>query len=743
MKREALSQLKKFLKDQKLDFFLLPNSDEFFSEYLPESEKRIEYLTGFTGSSATVIFGQERSYFFTDGRYILQAKQQLDLGEFEIFNIAEKSVLMWLTENFSAGKKLALDAKLVSLNFVKSLLDCWTGFVTPSNRSRRLEFDTNVKTGLQTPSCTVVGESNLIFLEENPIDKIWKNHPLQKNSAVFLLNEKLCGLDSMSKRKQVLQGLEADAMIITKPENLCWLLNIRASDVEFTPLLLAYGILFKNGEVELFVEEKRCPVGGDGLSFEKVNLMQPNCFDLRIGVLARKIKKIQIDAGTTNYWLYELLQKNNFEISDKKDPIEILKSVKNKIEIDGVIKAHEADGLALTKFLFWLENSGEIDEILAEEKLLEFRKESPDFLYPSFASISAFASNGAVIHYRATGETNKKFVGNGPRNECGVTSLEMHSHLVTPSSAKVTSLEMRSHLVTPSSAKVTSLEMHPHLVTPHLLRGPEITNCKTGFVTPSSSSVPSQQDMNGWTGLQTPSSAKLQTSSSASLEMHSHLVTPHLLRGPEITDSLYLIDSGGQYFGENFCGTTDVTRTIAIGNPSSEMIENFTRVLKGHIALACTKFPIGTTGAQLDALARNHLWQAGLDYDHGTGHGVGHFLSVHEGPQGISKRAHQPLLPGMILSNEPGFYAEGKYGIRIENLMLVEKFDEKFLCFKTLTLAPIDSKLIDFKMLTRPEKTWLKEYHEMVAKVVGEGMSLDEKNWIKNLAEKFGNFCSK
>jgi Xaa-Pro aminopeptidase len=570
MQEPKLSQLKNFLKAQKLDLFLLSNSDEFFSEYLPKSEQRIKYLTGFTGSSATVIFGQEKSYFFTDGRYILQAKQQLDLSEFEIFNIAEKSVLQWLEENFSAEKKLALDAKLVSLNFVKSL---------------------------PVP---------LIFLEENPTDKIWKNHPPQKNSAVFSLKEKLSGLDSMSKRKQVLQGLEADAMIITKPENLCWLLNIRAADVEFTPLLLAYGILFKSGEVELFVEEKRCA----GIEFEKVNLMQPNCFDLRIGILARKFKKIQIDAAVTNYWLYELLQKNNFEITDKKDPIEILKSVKNKIEIEGAIKAHEADGLALTKFLFWLENSGEIDEIKAEEKLLEFRKESPDFLYPSFASISAFASNGAVIHYRVTEETNKKICG----------------------------------------------------------------------------------------------------------------------------DSLYLIDSGGQYFGEDFCGTTDVTRTIAIGKPSAEMIENFTRVLKGHIAIACAKFPIGTTGAQLDALARNHLWQVGLDYDHGTGHGVGHFLSVHEGPQGISKRAHQQLLPGMILSNEPGFYAEGKYGIRIENLMLVEKFDEKFLCFKTLTLAPIDSKLIDFKMLTKPEKEWLEDYHERILETFPQFKS--EENFFKKWSDK-------
>jgi Xaa-Pro aminopeptidase len=212
------------------------------------------------------------------------------------------------------------------------------------------------------------------------------------------------------------------------------------------------------------------------------------------------------------------------------------------------------------------------------------------------------------------------------------------------------------------------------------------------------------------------------------------VVTPHLLRGPESTNSLYLIDSGGQYFGENFCGTTDVTRTIAIGKPSKEMIENFTRVLKGHIAIARAKFPIGTTGAQLDALARNHLWQAGLNYDHGTGHGVGSFLSVHECPCGISRSVHQQLLPGMILSNEPGFYAEGKYGIRIENLMLVEKFDEKFLCFKTLTLAPIDSKLIDFEMLTKPEKKWLEDYHERILETFPQFKS--EENFFKKWSDK-------
>ncbi len=605
-----LSRFKFFLTQQKTDFFLLPNSDEFFSEYLPEHEKKIQHLTGFTGSSATVIFGQEKSYFFTDGRYLLQAKNELNslrdmsraprcgephakssfnsdsvefgVDEFKILNIAEKSVLTWLAENLSEGKSLALDPKLSSVNFTKT--------------------------------CLEIAEKNsagLIFTENDWVEKFWQNRPAAKNSEIYFCSEKLTGASSREKRQQVLKNLSADALLITKPENLCWMLNARAADVEFTPLLLAYGILFKNGEVELFADEKRCA----GAFGEEIKFIQPNYFESRIEALAKTSEKIQIDSSSTNYWLYQLLKKNSFEISDKKDPIEILKSRKNKTEISGAIKAHEADGLALTKFLFWLENAEEIDEIKAEERLLEFRKEDPNFLCPSFASISSYASNGAIIHYRASTKTNKKISGN----------------------------------------------------------------------------------------------------------------------------SLYLIDSGGQYFGGDFFGTTDVTRTIAIGKPSAEMVENFTRVLKGHIALARAKFPVGTSGAQLDVLARSHLWQANKDYDHGTGHGVGSFLSVHEGPCGISRRVHQELLPGMILSNEPGFYREGEYGIRIESLMLVEQCDEKFLQFKTLTLAPVDSNLIDFKMLTRPEKTWLRDYHARIFETLEGKLDQESRGWLKKICE----FCTR
>lgn len=568
---ELLISLKRGLKNQKSDYFLLPNSDEFFSEYLPEKQKYVQFLTGFTGSAATVIFGVEKSYFFTDGRYILQAQNQLDSAEFEIFNIAEKPLVTWISENIAGEKKLTLDAKLLSVNFVMALQKiCSVAFKDVAE----------------------------LFLADQTTG----------DSTIFCLDKKITGADFKTKRALILQGLEADAQIITKPENLCWLLNIRAADVEFTPLLLAYAILFKNGNVELFAERSRLqkPENND---LKSVKFSAPQDFATRI----LELKKVQLDVSTTNYWLYDLLQKNGCAIINRTDPIDIAKACKNPLEISGAIKAHEADGIALTEFLFWLKNCGDVDEIYAAQKLLDFKKQNPDFFCESFAAISGFGPNGAVIHYRATTETNRAF--------------------------------------SPTS---------------------------------------------------------------------------------KTAGSLYLLDSGAQYLGADFCATTDVTRTVAIGIPSAEMQRNFTLVLQGHIALAGVKFPRGTSGAQLDVLARQYLWQNGLDYDHGTGHGVGSFLSVHEGPCGISKRAHQELLPGMILSNEPGFYKAKEYGIRIENLLLVEAAEEqKFLQFKTLTLAPIDPDLIDFTILTASEKKWLCDYHQQILKIFADKVSSEVKNWLQ------------
>ena len=599
--KNMLTKLKEFLKEQKIDLFLLPNSDEFFSEYLPEKDKRIECLTGFTGSNATVIFGQEKSFFFTDGRYILQAKNQLDLNEFEVFNLAETPLLSMILKD----SKLAIDAKLSSVNFVKNLQKKFPNLVIlnqwPLPQPKEIRHPEKAchqaKEACRPQAKEAFHQTkescHPVFMTGSSADRqeAQSENPPQQSTQFFSLPNQVAGLDSKTKISQILQNLEADALLLTKPENICWLLNIRGRDLEFTPTVLTYAILFKTGKVELFTN--------------------------KIPSLGKEIKKIQIDESATNHWLYSELQKSDFELINKLDPIDLVKSQKNSAEILGAIKAHEEDGLAVTKFLFWLQNCGETNEISAAKKLLEFRQESPNFFSESFAAISAFASNGAVIHYHSTPKTNVHF---SPNQQAG---------------------------------------------------------------------------------------------------------------------SLYLIDSGGQYLGENFCGTTDITRTIAIGKPTAEMVENFTRVLKGHIALARARFLRGTSGAQLDVLAREHLWRAGLNYDHGTGHGVGSFLSVHEGPCGISKRAHQELLSGMILSNEPGFYKEGEYGIRIENLMLVEEFDQNFLQFKTLTLAPLDPALINFKMLTYPEKKWLSNYHQEIYEKFAKKLSQENEIWLKEICEKF------
>jgi Xaa-Pro aminopeptidase len=570
--KNNLAKLKKILKAKNLDFFLQPNSDEFFSEYLPENQKRIEFLSGFKGSNAFALFGVEKSYFFTDSRYLIQASKEINLDEFEIIDLAKQPLISFLNEKI-ADKKLALDANLTSIDFAQKL------------------------------------KIKVEFLAENLIDAIWQNRPAALENKVFEVPINACGISRNKKIKLICEKLTASALLISTPEDVCWLLNIRSSDIEFNPFLLARAILFKDGSLDLFAKKERF----ENLDLEKINLINPDNFDLRIKALSKEIKEISLDFSSVNYAIFQEISAAGLKIINEKNPIEIAKAVKNSVEIAGIKHAHQIDGAALVKFLFWLEkslNAGEVlDEILVAEKLQEFRAQNSAFLYPSFATIAGFAENGAIVHYHANKESNKKFDKN----------------------------------------------------------------------------------------------------------------------------SLLLIDSGAQYFSSDFCATTDITRTLVIGTPSAEMIEDFTRVLKGHIALARAKFPKGTSGAQLDILARNFLWLAGKDYGHGTGHGVGCFLGVHEGPCSISKRSHLPLQEGMILSNEPGFYKEGQYGIRVENLVLVEKFNEEFLQFKTISLAPIDARLIDFKMLTYPEKKWLKEYHQEILEKTESYLSEEEKNWLESL----------
>lgn len=585
-----LKALKQILQKEKIDFFLLPNSDEFFLEYLPNHKQKIKALTGFSGSNAFIIFTQNKHYFFTDGRYILQAKNQLDENEFEIINLAKISVLSWLRQNITNNSVVAFDEKLFNVNFVKKL---------------------NEIAEIANLEIKFLGDSTEFF---NLFSQKLQN--ITEEPEVFCLNKKLVGIDSLAKRQAICSQMQGDALVISKPENVCWLLNIRSNELENTPLFLGYAILFKSGKVDLFINENRIK-NKDDENLQNVSFIQPNCIDLRLKFLVKNLNKIQIDENYCNYFIYNILEKNNYKIIFTKDPIDLAKSLKSDTEIRGAIKAHKIDGLALTKFLFWIENAvknnEEIDEILVAKKLLEFRKQHSAFFSESFPAISAFGKNGSIIHYQANKETNIKID----------------------------------------------------------------------------------------------------------------------------SSNLYLIDSGAQYLGEDFLGTTDVTRTISFKNPTSAQIANFTRVLKGHISLSRAKFKKGTSGSMLDVLARFHLWQDCKDYAHGTGHGVGSFLSVHEGPQSISLRSNQELFSNMVLSNEPGYYEDNNYGIRIENLMYVEEIDDEFLSFKNLTLAPIDVKLIDFKMLTYPEKKWLKNYHQEIYDNLQNELTKDEILWLKSLVEFF------
>jgi Xaa-Pro aminopeptidase len=399
--------------------------------------------------------------------------------------------------------------------------------------------------------------------------------------------------------------------VLTMPESIAWLLNIRGGDVPHTPLPLSFAVVKADGAVTLFIDRRKLMPGLDRHLGNAVTIEAPDRLGSALDMLAKE-GRIQVDPASAASWVFDRLGKACAQIHRAADPCMLPKACKNAVELDGTREAHRRDGAAVTRFLAWLTREapkGKLREIAASDRLEAFRKEGKYFRDLSFPTISGAGSNGAIVHYRASPDTEK---------------------LLEPG-------------------------------------------------------------------------------------------------------TLYLLDSGAQYLD----GTTDITRTIAIGNPSDEMRENFTRVLKGHIALATARFPKGTTGSQLDGFARRALWQVGLDYDHGTGHGVGSYLSVHEGPQRISKAANaQPLLPGMIVSNEPGYYKTGGYGIRIENLIVVQSDAEtaaerEMFCFETITLAPIDRHLVVRDLLDRSETGWLDAYHERVLTTIGPLVDAETGAWLE------------
>ncbi|MDC3068352.1 aminopeptidase P family protein [Candidatus Pelagibacter sp.] len=557
-------RLKK-LKDQfvkyNLDGYVVPKNDEFFSEY--SNKDRLAFISNFKGSAGYAVILKNKNYLFVDGRYTIQAK--IESGKnFRIIDY-KKILDTKIFRNLNIG----IDPKLFTSDQIKK-------FFYKNNK--------------------------VIFINENLIDNIFKTKK-KKNIPFYSLNKKVTGENHSQKIQKILSFLKKerlDYIFISAPENVAWLLNIRGHDNPTSPIPNCHLVMGKKREIYLIVNKKKSKKLIKEKKLKKNQIIEtknlPNFFNKLNG------KNILIDRKTCSVYFEEILKKK-FKIIKKDDPIYFLKSIKNKVELDNMVNAHVIDGVALTKFIFWLKNKRKLNitEVDAQNKLEYFRKQNPNYLFPSFDTIAGSGKNGAIIHYRATNNNTK------------------------------------------------------------------------------------------------------------------------LLKKNEI----FLCDSGGQY---KF-GTTDVTRTICFRNQNKRIKDIFTNVLKGHIAVVKTNLNKKKTGKLIDIEARRFLKKNNQDYKHGTGHGVGFFLNVHEGPQAISKYNSVKIQNGMILSNEPGYYKQGKFGIRIENLIYASKVKNK-LAFKNLTLAPIEKDLINFKLLTKKESDYIFKYHLEVYSKLSPFLNKKEKKWL-------------
>ncbi len=569
-----LPLLRAQLAKLKLDGFVVPHDDEYQNEYIPDYAERLMWVSGFSGSAGAALVFQDSAVIFTDGRYTLQVRQQVDAAHFEFEDITETTPSDWLTAKAKKGARIGYDPML-----------------HPTSGVAKLEAAAK-KVGFE-----------LVAVEQNPIDTAWTDQPAIPSTPVNPHDLKYAGQASAEKRNEIAAQLKeagADAVLITAPPSVAWLFNVRGGDVARTPLPLGRAIVNQDGTAELFLAPEKTDNALPEFLGDAVDLRPESGVAERLEKLGRAGKKVAIDPALTPSKYVQELKDAGAAVVEMTDPCALPRACKNAVEQQGAREAHIRDGAAVTQFLHWIATEaqgGDIDEITAAKKLEEFRRTSDLLADISFDSISAAGANGAICHYKVSTATN--------------------------------------------------LPLEP--------------------------------------------------------------------------GSLYLIDSGGQYPD----GTTDITRTAPIGSPTNEMRDRFTRVLKGHIALATMKFPAGTTGHQLDAIARKPLWDVGLDYDHGTGHGVGSFLGVHEGPQRIAKALNeQELKPGMILSNEPGFYKAGEFGIRIENLIIVTKpepidgGEREMMGFETITLAPISLDLVTAALLTEAERHWLNKYHARVRQIL-------------------------
>ena len=569
----VIKKLRKLFKVYKLDGYIVPKNDEFFGEYIDDRDDRLNFISLFSGSAGHGLILKKKAYLFVDGRYTLQAKKESNKN-FKIVEI-QKTKPSKILAKINQKLKIGFDPKLFS--------------------------EASLINNFQTKNTT------LIPIEKNLIDKIWLDRSKVKINKFFILNSKHTGKDYKSKVNmicKILKKRKINKLFITAPENLAWILNIRGKDSKYSPLPNCHAIVDNNKKITLIVNKNKINKKFRSHFKNILNYISSSDIIKYFNILSNK-EVFLIDKFSCSFFYKKEIEKR-FKCEEKIDPIYFLKAKKNKVEINNSIKSHIKDGVALTKFIYWIKNNIDklkITEMSAEKKLEKFRKQNANYQFPSFNTISGSGPNGAIVHYRANNKTNRLIKKN----------------------------------------------------------------------------------------------------------------------------DIYLCDSGGQYH----YGTTDVTRTLCFSNQSQKIKNIFTKVLKGHIGVATYNLNKNTTGKQLDIVARAPLKKIGLDYAHGTGHGVGYFLNVHEGPQAISKFNNVKLEEGMILSNEPGYYETNKFGIRIENLVYTKKIKNK-LKFINLTLAPIEKDLINFKLLKENEKKYLNEYHKKVYLILGSYLNKNERIWLRS-----------
>ncbi|MCC4263416.1 aminopeptidase P family protein [Oceanimonas baumannii] len=586
---QRLANVRDDMQHQQLDAFVVPHDDEHLGEYIPPYAERLHWLTGFSGSAGAAVVLAGKAAVFVDGRYTVQVRHQCEAALFEYRHLIEQPALNYVLDELSSGARVGFDPRLHSRG--------WFDAAQKKLAAKGLE---------------------LVPVTTNPIDRHWHHRPAPEANPALLLSQEYSGQHSEAKRNRIAGQLAADhidAQLLTQAEPINWLLNIRGRDIPCLPVVLSFALLHNDGSVQLFAD----PAKFEGLdlaahSGHNVSLSPFDALESALRELGQNGARVQLDPATANAWSSLILEQAGARLVFADDPCMLPKACKNPVEVQGSRAAHLRDGVAVSRFLAWLDRRLSQpepqleDEGTLADKLQALRAENPEFVEPSFATISALGPNAAMCHYHH---------GNG---------------------------------------------------------------------------------------------------------------TPRTLG----QDAIYLVDSGGQYLD----GTTDITRTVAVGEPDNEMRKLFTLVLRGHIDLACARFPAGTGGVQLDVLARLPLWQQGYNFDHGTGHGVGHYLSVHEGPQRISpKGSAVALTTGMIVSNEPGYYRENAFGIRCENLEVVQPAetdgDIPVFGFENLTWVPFDHRLIDTSWLEHRHIDWLNSYHASVWEKISPRLSGDDLTWLE------------